>query len=131
MPITYEVLREGRVVLFTYPSGFTMPEVNASIDSFQREVLDKATKKVHTVSDVTAVTQIPPNVLSLSVGMIKKTPTGVGTMFIVTSQNFINSFAGMLTRLFPMQKVVICSTVAEAIEQADRLIAREIGQNQA
>jgi len=128
MPISYEILREGRVVLFTYPSAFTMAEVTAAIDSFQQEVLENATNKVHTISDVSAVTQIPPNVLSLSVGMIKKTPTGIGTMIIVTPQNFINSFANMLTRLFPLQKVVIRSTVTEALQEADRLIAAEIDQ---
>ena len=129
MPITSEVLREGRVVLFTYPKAFTMAEVNAIYEGFEREILAKATRKVHTIADLSAVTEIPPNVLSLSVGMTKKSHPGIGTIFIVTPQRFINSLAGLLTKLVPNQKVLIRESVEEALKEADRLIASEVSEN--
>lgn len=125
MPISYEVLREGRVVLFTFPKAFTMAEVNAVYDACEREILDHSPKKVHAVSDLSAVTEIPPNVLSLSVGMVKRTHPKIGMIVIVTPQRFINSLAGLLTKLSPTQKVTIRATVAQALEEVDRLIASE------
>ncbi len=126
MPITFEILHQGRVVLITYPSAFTMAEVSSMTDAVKREILSKATEKVHTISDLSAVTKIPANILSLSMGMMKGKPPGIGTIIFVTPNNTMHRFARILLSLFPMQKFAICGTVAEALKEADRLIALEI-----
>jgi hypothetical protein len=128
VPMKYEELRDGRVVLITYPSAFTMAEVSSMTDAVKRAILSKAPKTVHTISDVSAVNKIPANILSLSMGMMKGKPTGIGTIIFVTHNNTLHQFARILIRLFPLQKFAIFSTVAEALEEADRLIALEFTQ---
>jgi hypothetical protein len=129
VPITYEILREGRVGLFTYPSTFTMPEVTAISETYQREVLDKATKKVYTITDLSAVTQLPPNILSGSVNLIRNAHPMNGPMIEVTPNPFINRLANVLSKVFPSGKVTVRKTLAEALAEVDRLIAQEVTEN--
>lgn len=129
MPITYEMLREGRVSLFTYPATFTMSEITAVMETYKQETLDKVTKKVYTISDFTAVTRLPSNILSNSVSLIKNTHPMSGPMIEVTPNAFINKLADILSKVFPSGMVVICKTVAEALAEADRMLALEAGNN--
>jgi len=125
MPITYEMLRAGRVALFTYPEKFTGGELTATFEAYQRDVLDKTTKKVLTISDFSAVVQLPPNILSTSMTMIRNSHPMNGQMIEVTPNPFVNKLADILRKAFPAGTMIICRTVEQALQEADRLLALE------
>jgi hypothetical protein len=131
MPITCEILREGQVILFTFPASFTMADLVGMTESFQKGILGGREEKVHTISDVSAVTQLPRNMLSSGRDLLKNIDPRVGTIFVVTRPGIIRGFADLFTKLFPLGRLVICGTVEEALEAADRLLALEVSQNTA
>src|SRR5882724_10433142 len=98
MPIPYEILREGRMALFSYPRAFEVADITAMVVVYQQDTLDKATKKIYSITDLSAVTRFPTNILSSSMGLIKNSHPMAGPTFLVTPNAFINQLATILSK---------------------------------
>lgn len=125
MPIKLTFERDGRVAIWTYPESFTIAELRDFSDRFSNDILSKAAKRIYVVSDFTAVHHLPPNIMSVGLGMMKKTDPMLGPMIEVTPNEFLNTLAKVLVKVSPSGKITVRRTVTEALEEADRLLALE------
>src|SRR5438105_10435485 len=117
MTITLQEERNGRVSIWTFSDPFTANELADAIDVFQKDILDKAQKKVYLICDFTGVRHLPPNIMSAGLKMIKKTHPMSGTVIEVTSNGFINAIVSAFAKLTPNGMVMVRKTIAEAFEE--------------
>ena len=125
MTITYETSHEGRVLIFTCLDPFTIMDLIQTTELCQREVFDKATKKVYVISDLTAVTRIPPDLLSAGHRVLKKPHPMTGPVFEVTTNELLYRLVNVISKLTPSGTVAVRKTLADAVEEVERLIALE------
>src|SRR5258708_4074386 len=99
MPIENQLLRDGRVILQIYTDPLDMIELIKNVQTLQRDILDHATKQVHTITDATSVTKLPSNFLSGGAASIKNVHPMGGEIVIVTGNNFINMMSNLFGRI--------------------------------
>src|SRR5258708_4975429 len=125
MPIKIELLRDGRVILQTYTDPLDMMELIQNVKKLQTEVLDHATRRVHTLTDATGVTRLPSNLLSGGAASIKNVHPMGGEIVIVTSNNFINTMSNLFKRVVPKYKISVFTTLEAGWAEIDRILAQE------
>jgi hypothetical protein len=125
MTIEIELVREGRVILQRYSDPLSMNEIAANVKRLHREVLDKATQPVHTITDITHVTKLPSNMLSGGIESIRTVHPMGGQIIIVSNNRFLNVMAGVFKRLAVKYKVTLVQTLDAAWVEADRILAEE------
>ena len=125
MTITYETSHEGRVLIFKCLDPFIIMDLVQTTELCQREVFDKATKKVYVISDLTAVTRIPPDLLSAGHRVLKKPHPMTGPVFEVTTNELLYRLVNVISKLTPSGTVAVRKTLADALEEVERLIALE------
>src|SRR5258708_3468498 len=125
MPIKIELLRDGRVILQTYTDPLDMMELIQNVKKLQSEILDHATRRVHTLTDATGVTKLPSNLLSGGAASVKNVHPMSGEIVIVTSNNFINTMSSLFGKIVPQYKVTVWKTMEDGWAEIDRILARE------
>src|SRR5579859_6036243 len=128
MPITITSERDGRVAVWTYPATFTVADIVAVSETFQRTVLDQAAQKVYVISDFSAVQELPKNILSAAIRLAKAPHPMMGSMIEVTPNGFVNALAQAFSRLTPGGMVSVRRSLPDAFEEVDRWLAREAQQ---
>jgi hypothetical protein len=126
MPVKTESLRDNRVLLLTYDDPLTAADVVIGFDAY-KAVYAHATKPVHSISDVTLVTRMPSNLLSL-VARPKDSPLRhplAGLFIVVTQSSFILALVSAITRLVPRSKIRAVETIDLAWAEIEAVLAAE------
>jgi hypothetical protein len=124
MGYTHSLERDGRVLVITFTDPFTFEDMKDVTTRLNSEVLDKATRPVHSITDFSAVTRLPSNVLSGSLKLYKTAHPNSGVAAIVVSNAFINSLVGVYNKV-SRTTVPNFTTLADALVYLDRLLAQE------
>src|SRR5438876_763670 len=106
MPITYEMLCEGRVALLTMPSVIEIADLLAIFDIYRRETLDRATKPVYLISDSSAVIRFPPNIVGSTIGLMKYNHPMYGPIIAVTPNALIKILVRLLINAFGVTAII-------------------------
>jgi hypothetical protein len=126
MPLKTELLRDNRVLLLTYSDPLTTTDVISGLDTF-KSVYATATRPLHSISDASQVTRMPPNLLSL-ITHTKDTPLRhpmAGLFVIVTKSSFVSALASATARLIPGIKIRAVGTLELAWAEIDSALASE------
>jgi hypothetical protein len=121
---SHSLEREGRIAVITFTDPFTFEDLKESATQMNSEVLDKATRLVHSINDFSAVTRLPSNVLSGSLKLYKTTHPNSGVAVIVVSNAFISSLVGVYNKV-SRTTVPNFLTLEDALVYLDRLLAEE------
>src|SRR5438105_2462857 len=113
MPVTIQILREGRVIQCTYADSFTLNEMSQTIKATQ-DIIQPATNIIYTIYDFTAVKHLSANILSITMKTMPKPHPMAGLSILVTSNAFINVLIDILSKMIPPDKMLSRRTVAEA-----------------
>jgi hypothetical protein len=125
MAIQYELVREGRVLWQTYTDPVDMTEVATYIEKLHRELYDKATRPIHAISDFSAVTQLPKNIISGSLNIMRHSHPMNGELILITTNRFVTTMARIFRQSAAKQKISLCRTLDEAWERIDQLLEQE------
>lgn len=125
MAIQYELVKEGRVLWQTYTDPVDMAEIATHIEKLHRELYDKATKPIHAISDFSAVTKLPKNIISGSLNIMRHSHPMNGELIIITTNRFVTTMARIFRQSASRQKITLCKTLGEAWEVIDKLLAKE------
>jgi len=125
MPVKTALERNSRVVMLTYSDPLDMVDLIFSQDSITHDVLDKASKPIHAIADLSALTHLPSNILSNTRRLAQVMHPMSGTTVFVTNGVFIGMMAAMLIRLAPRQDMIVCRTLIEAWGCIDERLAKE------
>src|SRR5260221_13137146 len=128
MTITYETSHEGRVLIFHCTDPFTVLNLVETTELCQREVFDKVSKKVYVISDLSGVTRIPPDLLNAGHRLFKKPHPMTGPVFEVTTNELLFRLVTVISKITPSGTVTVRKTLAEALEEVERLIALEASE---
>src|SRR5947207_15940397 len=98
MTVSYELLREVRVVLQIYRDPLDMGEIIRQQQDIMRHVLDRASKPVHSIVDLSTVIMLPSNILSQSVSSLRTVHPNGGEIVIVSTSTFLNTMSNIFKK---------------------------------
>jgi hypothetical protein len=127
MPVQVEIHREGRAVLQTYLDPLDMREVIEKHDWIVKQVLDHATKPVHSITDMRTLSRLPSNILSQGLSAISTVHPMGGEIILVTTNAFLNTMANVFKKAVRKYNVSLFQTMDEAWAYVDKLLASEPG----
>jgi hypothetical protein len=126
MPVNIDLLRDERVILFTWTAPITITDF---AKTFERagQIYAKAQKPVHSIFDVTGVSSLPPNSISTFLrnpnSPLRNPKSGI---FIgVVTNMFMRMVGETAARMRPGGKILLVSTLEEALAHVDGVIADE------
>lgn len=125
MAITYHLERDKRVLVRVYTDPLDFTEVVKNIYAIHRELLDHAKQKVHIISDFSAITQFPKNLLATGTSVDKLSHPMEGALVLVSGNLFIHTLAGVMNKVSVKHKLVVFKTMTEAYAYVDKLLAEE------
>jgi hypothetical protein len=127
MPVKVQLLRNNRVMLFTYSSPLTTAEAVSASQSY-RSARDRASAPLLTIHDLSRVSNLPQSVLSLArsrcFDRVRHPMEGV--MVIVTHSSFIKALAGAVLRLIPGLEMRVVETMDQAWATVESILAEEV-----
>ena len=125
MAVEYEVLKDGRVLWQVYSDPIDMIEVAAHSTKLQREFFDHATQPIHTVSDFSRVTQLPRNIISGSLSIIRNSHPMMGELILITTNRFVTMMARIFKQSAAKNRITLCRTSEEAWDVINNLLEQE------
>ena len=125
MAIKYELVKEGRVLWQTYTDPVDMAEIATHIEKLHRQFYDKATRPIHAISDFSAVTKLPKNIISGSLNIMRHSHPMNGELVLITTNRFVTTMARIFRQSASRQKITLCQTLDEAWELIDRILEKE------
>ena len=125
MTVEFELVRGGRVILQIYGDPLDMGELAETAERLQREILDHATRPVHTLTDATRVTKVPTNLLRGGASTLKNVHPMGGQIVIVTGNGFVNTMSTIFSRIVPQYRVTVFKTMDEGWAEIERIMAME------
>jgi hypothetical protein len=128
MPVTTELLQDNRVLVLTYTDPLMNADVLSGIEAFQGAYA-RATKPLHSINDVTQVTRMPPNLLSL-IARAQDSPLRhpmAGMFVVVTKSSFVLALVSAASRLIPRSKIRAVESLDLAWSDINAALASENG----
>jgi hypothetical protein len=125
MGVKAEIHREGRIVVQTYSDPLDMKDIIAQQKWIVTEILDHATKPVHTIIDMLQVKRLPSNMLGHGTQTLKTVHPMGGQIVVVTNSGFLNTMADVFKRIVRNHKVDVFKTMDEAWTYYDQVLAEE------
>jgi hypothetical protein len=125
MGVKAEVVRDGRVVIQIYTDPLDMKEIMDQYHWIRNEIIEHATKKVHTIIDMRQVTKIPSNMLRHGAQPLKETHPMGGQIVLVINNPVVNALADVFTRIVRNYEIKVYKTIEQAWEYYDRVLAEE------
>jgi hypothetical protein len=126
MPVNTELLHDDRVLVLTYTDPLMNSDVLSGINAYQ-DTYAKATRPLHSINDVTQVTRMPPNLLSL-IARTQDSPfrhSMAGIFVVVTNSPFVLTLASATARLIPRSKIRAVETLESAWAEINEVLAAE------
>ena len=124
MPVTLEYVRDNRVAITTITDPLDMRDMASIQQEFQQQVIPLEFS-VYSILDITQLTKLPANMLSISLGTSKYGwDPKLGMILVVSTSAFIT---GMLTlvRNISARPIVIFKTLDEVWAELDLRLAAE------
>lgn len=128
MPVTVELIRQGRVALQTYSDPLTMPHLDALQQQMNRDIFPGAAGKVHILSDFRQVRHLPSMILSRGAFMLNNAHPNMGTIVAVIADPFIYRMARAFASLTARKPFRVARSFEEGIGAIDDLLAKEDSQ---
>ena len=125
MPLETQLIRDGRIFVYTYSEPFEMAEVEEMVNRIHHEVLDKAEKPVYFISDLTRIDQLPPNILTRARAINRHRHRMAGRSFIVVKPGLISAIARSLLKVIGTENFLISYSVEDAMGIIEQLLAQE------
>jgi hypothetical protein len=125
MPIQYTTACANRLFINTFTEPFTIAEINEMLAQ-QRTIWESATQPIHVITNLESMTRLPPNVLSSSLHLIHNAHPMTGKTFIVIPNMLLASMVKALMSAAPKGTLKICTSLQEAVTQAEQMIAQEV-----
>jgi hypothetical protein len=125
MAIIYHLERNNRVLVRVYTDPLDITEVVKNIYTIHSEILDRATQKVHIISDFSAITQFPKNLLASGTSMDKLSHPMEGALVLVSGNLFLQTLVGVMNKVSVKHKLIGFKTMPEAYAFIDKLLAEE------
>ncbi len=125
MPIENKILRNGRVLVNVYTDPLNFVELAHHIAHVNKAFLDTATKPVHIIADLTAITQVPSQILSGSRQMTRAIHPMSGSAPLVMPNMPMMMIGETIRRLTPRVKIIVFRTLDEALNYVDGLLEKE------
>jgi hypothetical protein len=125
MPITVELIQQGRVAVQTYSDPLDMHDIDELRRYMQHDVMEPAAEKVHIISDFRQVHQLPTFILTRGTSMLDQAHPNTGTIVVVFGNAIVSRMARAFIRMVPRKTVRIAATMDEAMAQIEGLRARE------
>ena len=125
MGIIIELHREGRVILQIYSDPLDMNDIVEQRERLVIEVLDHATRPVHTVVDALQVTRAPTNLISRGMQSLKQVHPMGGEIVVVTANPLLNRMSEIIKQLTRHYKMHVFKTMEQAWDHIDRILAEE------
>ncbi len=126
MPVDIEYLRNNRVAIFRYSNPLTSSELVKAFADFSL-MCNQATAPLHTIIDVSRLTIMPKNILSLirSSGNSPLRQPMAGVFIVIASTAFLRALVAAIARLAPKARVLVAETMSEAMAMMDRVLDDE------
>src|SRR5262245_3205018 len=123
MPVTLDLLENGRVMYFTFSDPWVVSQVT---DLYPRSnaYLNSATRKLHTFADVRPARRIPSGLLNLRYGPDWTHPNS-GQITILGASPLLRTFAKIVFRLSGFERIGFFDSEEEAWAYLRQLIADE------
>jgi hypothetical protein len=126
MSSNVQFLRNNRVALFEYQAPLTAQELLSVFERFSRACAE-ASEPIHSISDVSAISNLPSNVLRL-LRASKTSPLNqptAGIFVIVTRSTFIKTMVSAARKLMPKITIQVVDTIDKAWTIVDQVLAAE------
>src|SRR5450432_2866852 len=124
MPVTLEFVRDNRIAVTTITDPLDMRDMASIQEEFRQKVIPLEFS-VYSILDITRLTKLPANMLSISIGTSKNGwDPKLEMILVVSTSAFIT---GMLTlvRNISARPIVIFKTLDEAWAEVDLRLAAE------
>ena len=124
MPVTLEFVRDNRIAVTTISDPLDMRDMASIQEEFRQKVIPLEFS-VYSILDITRLTKLPANMLSISIGTSKNGwDPKLEMILVVSTSAFIT---GMLTlvRNISARPIVIFKTLDEAWAEVDLRLAAE------
>jgi hypothetical protein len=125
VPIETKLVRDGRVILNTYTEPFEIAQVDEMVDRVNRDILDKTSVTIHTISDVTRIKELPPNTLSGARAVNRKRHRMAGYNYLVVKPGLVSSLARALLTVLNNRYFQLTYSVEDALEKIDQALSEE------
>lgn len=126
MPSRTELLKGGRVLLLTYTDPMTTADLQQALGELHH-VCEAASAPVHTITDISTVTNLPPKIVSF----LRYNPyspfknPNTGTFIVIVRSRFVGTIVNTLASLSRGFDIRSVSTMEQAWVQVDGILAAE------
>jgi hypothetical protein len=128
MPVTQELIENGRILLVTFSDPWTAQEM-LSLFPESRRFYDAAERPIHMLIDVRQARVSTPSALRAREAPALKHPMG-GDVAVVGAASIIRTFGEMTFRLARFDRVAFFDTYEEGLAFLKARIAEEMTANQ-
>jgi hypothetical protein len=125
MPVTLELIKQGRVALQTYSDPLTMAHIVAVQAQIRDDILPAAVGMVYFIADFRQVHRLPPDILTRGAVMLDHTSANTGTIVAVFSNAVLYRMARAFVKMVPRHSVIIANSIDEALTIIEDLLAKE------
>jgi hypothetical protein len=125
MPITIELIKQGRVALQTYSDPLVMRDLETLNDTMGQEILPSAEGKIHILADFRLVRHPPIFLLARGASLLDRTHPNTGTIVGILESALVYRMGLMFATLMPKHPIILVRSMDEAISIIDDLLAPE------
>ncbi len=125
MPLQIQLLREGRVLVICYTEPLEMMEVDAMVNRVNHEIFEPSDKIIYSISDLTQIEHLPPNVLCNARAINRKRHERAGTSVIVVKPGLLTAVARSLLKVIGSDHLLLSTTIDDALGKLDQLLLEE------
>jgi len=127
MPITLELLRNGRVLLRTLTDPLDAGEMLDNFRMVARDIIKPSPHRIHIIFDATNLHKLPNNLLSFWRSAEKVVIPKTGNIIIVSDSGFLKTMTALVNHVTHLRPYSV-STLAEAFALVDRWLVEEMTQ---
>ena len=98
MPVTMEIVENGRVIVYKYREPFNLRDLNPLYDQDQ-EYRDTVDFKVHTILDMEGVKKLPDGILGARIGSPVLSHKRSGVIVVVCAESLAKAVANVVLRI--------------------------------
>ena len=126
MPVEVELLRNDRLVVYTWADPVSNDDFTGAFDSVA-PLYRETTRPIHSIQVAYKVTNLPPNVLGTVLRMSNSPlvhPMS-GTVVVVTTNSFVRTMVQTAAKLRRKGKLQVTATLDDALAKIDQILLEE------
>jgi len=132
MPITVELIKEGRAVLQTYSDPLETVQMYDLRKKMDTEILPSATGKMHIIADFRKVSNLPGSILMTGHSWLNRSHPNTGTIIGVVNGGFVQAMAEVFSHLGSKRIFMVTTSMEDALKKLEGLLTtQEISHPQA